>query len=65
MGSEKQRATGFFLYPETYEKLKILSEKTRIPKAAFVREALDDLFKKYDSILNDIGGYSIILRNSG
>jgi hypothetical protein len=65
MGGEKQRATGFFLYPETHEKLSILSKKTRISKAAFVREALDDLFKKYDNILNNIQGNGIILKNSG
>jgi lipopolysaccharide biosynthesis glycosyltransferase len=65
MGGEKQKATGFFLYPETHQKLSILSKKTRISKAAFVREALDDLFNKYDSILNDIDGDGIILKNSG
>ncbi len=64
MGGEKQKATGFFLYPETHEKLSILSKKTRISKAAFVREALDDLFRKYDNILNNIEGERIILKNS-
>ena len=64
MGGERQKATGFFLYPETHQKLTILSEKTRIPKAAFVREALNDLFKKYEAILNNIDGESIILKNS-
>jgi hypothetical protein len=65
MGGQRQKATGFFLYPETHEKLTILSKKTRISKAAFVREALEDLFAKYDRILNDIGGESVILKNSG
>jgi lipopolysaccharide biosynthesis glycosyltransferase len=65
MGGERQKATGFFLYPETHQKLSILSKKTRISKAAFVREALDDLFNKYDRILNDIDGDSVILKNSG
>jgi hypothetical protein len=65
MGGQKQKATGFFLYPETHEKLTILSKKTRISKAAFVREALDDLFMKYDNILNNIEGEGIILKNSG
>jgi len=64
MSGERQKATGFFLYPETHEKLTILSKKTRISKAAFVREALEDLFKKYDGILNDFGGDNIILKNS-
>ena len=65
MGGERQKATGFFLYPETHEKLSILSKKTRISKAAFVREALEDLFKKYDGILNNIDRNTIILKNSG
>ena len=65
MGGEKQKATGFFLYPETHQKLSILSKKTRISKAAFVREALNDLFNKYDRILNDIDSDGIILKNSG
>jgi len=63
MGGERQKATGFFLYPETHEKLSILSKKTRISKAAFVREALEDLFNKYDRILNGIDGDDIILKN--
>ncbi|MFX0198283.1 MAG: ribbon-helix-helix domain-containing protein [Candidatus Hodarchaeota archaeon] len=63
MGGERQKATGFFLYPETHEKLSILSKKTRISKAAFVREALEDLFNKYDRILNDFEGDDIILKN--
>ena len=65
MGGEKQKATGFFLYPETHKKLSILSKKTRISKAAFVREALNDLFNKYDRILNDMDSDDIILKNSG
>ena len=64
MGGQRQRATGFFLYPETHEKLTILSKKTRIPKASFVREALEDLFRKYDTILSNIDGETIILKNS-
>ena len=63
MGGKRQKATGFFLYPETHEKLSILSKKTRISKAAFVREALEDLFNKYDRILDDIDGDDIILKN--
>lgn len=64
LGGERQKATGFFLYPETHEKLTILSKKTRISKAAFVREALEDLFEKYDGILDNIDGDTIILKNS-
>ena len=45
------------------EKLSILSKKTRIQKAVFVREALEDLFKKYDSTLNNVDADGIILKN--
>ena len=65
MGGARQKATGFFLYPETHQKLTILSKKTRISKAAFVREALEDLFSKYDGILSDTDGDGIILKNPG
>ena len=64
VGGQRQKATGFFLYPETHEKLTILSTKTRISKASFVREALEDLFRKYDDILNNINEDTIILKNS-
>jgi hypothetical protein len=64
VGGQRQKATGFFLYPETHEKLTILSKKTRISKASFVREALEDLFRKYEDILDDIGGDTVILRNA-
>jgi hypothetical protein len=47
------------------ENLSILFQKTRIPKAIFVREALKDLFKKYDSISNTVDGNGIILKNCG
>jgi len=47
------------------EKLSILSKRTRIPKAVFVREALKDLFKKYDSILKNVDEDKIILKNCG
>ena len=64
VGGQRQKATGFFLYPDTHEKLTILSKKTRISKASFVREALDDLFRKYDDILNNINEDTIILKHS-
>jgi predicted DNA-binding protein len=64
LGGQRQKATGFFLYPDTHEKLTILSKKTRISKASFVREALEDLFRKYDDILNNINEDTIILKHS-
>lgn len=37
--------------PEAAEHLTKLSETTRVPKAEYLREALDDLLKKYASTL--------------
>ena len=36
---------------EAVEQLKKLSDITRVPQAAYLREALDDLLKKYPSTL--------------
>lgn len=37
--------------PATVKQLKALSEATRVPQAAYLREALDDLLKKYGATL--------------
>ena len=37
--------------PEAAEQLKALSKATRVPQAAYLREALDDLLKKYAATL--------------
>lgn len=37
--------------PEALEQLKRLAEATRIPQAVYLREALDDLLKKYAGTL--------------
>jgi len=34
---------------ELAAKLKELSERTRVPQAAYLREALEDLLKKYEN----------------
>jgi len=36
-----------YVTENTREKLKKLSDETRIPQAQYVQEALDDLLKKY------------------
>jgi predicted DNA-binding protein len=48
-GNQSQ-LTGYF-EAEAVQKLKALSEITRVPQAAYLREALDDLLKKYGSTL--------------
>jgi hypothetical protein len=42
--------------PETIEQLKRLSDATRISQAAYLREALDDLLKKYAATLRKVKG---------
>ena len=37
--------------PETAERLKALSKATRVSQAAYLREALEDLLKKYATTL--------------
>ena len=44
--SNKQRVAAD-LEPEQAEALKALSTRTRIPQQTFIREAIDDLLKKY------------------
>lgn len=36
-----------FIEPEQHKQLQTLTEATRVPWAAYVREAIDDLLKKY------------------
>jgi hypothetical protein len=37
--------------PEMVERLKRLSDTTRVPQAVYLREALEDLLKKYSATL--------------
>jgi predicted DNA-binding protein len=41
--------------PEAVRRLKALSKATRVPQAAYLREALDDLLKKYGGALRKAG----------
>ena len=38
--------------PAAVQRLKELSEATRVPKSVYLREALDDLLKKYAATLS-------------
>lgn len=46
-----QRKLMGYYSPESIEQLKRLSDATRVPQAAYLREALDDLLKKYAGTL--------------
>lgn len=41
-------AVGMYLPPELAERLKQLSLRTRVSQAAYFREAIEDLLKKYE-----------------
>lgn len=42
--------TGYY-DPEAAQRLKLLTESTRVPQAVYLREALDDLLRKYAAAL--------------
>lgn len=48
-GNQVQMA-GYYA-PTAVERLRALSEMTRVPQSAYLREALDDLLKKYAGTL--------------
>jgi hypothetical protein len=47
----KQTQVTSYYEPEVAEQLRKLSEVTRVPQAVYLREALDDLLKKYAATL--------------
>jgi predicted DNA-binding protein len=47
----KQTQMAGYYDPAAVQKLKALSEATRVPQSAYLREALEDLLKKYASTL--------------
>lgn len=50
-----QVQVGTYLPPELAEQLKELSEITRVPQAAYFREAIEDLLRKYEEVLSKAG----------
>ena len=52
-GKQKQVTT--YYDPEATEQLRRLSDVTRVPQAVYLREALEDLLKKYASVLRQAG----------
>jgi predicted DNA-binding protein len=47
----KQTQITSYYAPEAVQRLKALSETSRVPQSAYLREALDDLLKKYATTL--------------
>ena len=43
--------TSIRLEQSALDKLKLLNEITRVPQAAYIDEAMEDLFKKYKDVL--------------
>jgi hypothetical protein len=56
-GNDKGRQTQLAGYydPKVVERLRELSKATRVPQSAYLREALDDLLKKYAGTLRKAG----------
>jgi predicted DNA-binding protein len=44
----RQAQTSVYLPVETLERLQLLAKRSRIPMAAYLREAVEDLLKKYE-----------------
>ena len=44
-----------YLDPEKHRELQKLSKATRVPMAAYLREAVDDLLRKYAATLRKAG----------
>jgi ribbon-helix-helix protein len=44
----RQAQTSIYLPVETLERLQQLSKRSRIPMASYLREAVEDLLKKYE-----------------
>jgi predicted DNA-binding protein len=47
MGKTKRKTHTVYLDPDKHELFAQLSKQTRIPQAVLLREAVDDLLKKY------------------
>jgi predicted DNA-binding protein len=52
----RQAQTSIYLPVETLKRLQDLSKRTRIPMAAYLREAVDDLLEKHDASRPRRGG---------
>ena len=51
----RQKPVTTYYPPEMIERLKHLSDVTRVAQAVYLREALDDLFAKYAHVLRKAG----------
>lgn len=58
VGSKKGKQVQICSYypPEMADQLKELSERTRVPLATYLREAAEDLLKKYQDVPQKPGG---------
>jgi predicted DNA-binding protein len=51
--SSKKVITTIYLNPDQKEKLRRLSAKTRVPISEFIREGVDHVLKRYQSIMSN------------
>lgn len=50
MGMLKKIRVTTYITKDVRDKLKELSDKTRVPQAQYFQEAVEDLLKKYDKV---------------
>ena len=51
---EKPIQTPMYLTPDQFKELNRLAEATRLQRSVLVREAIDDLLKKYAKLLKSV-----------
>lgn len=55
MPSNRMTNFAITIQPDRYEKLKKLSEETRVPMAVYVREGIDMLLRRHNKLDTDCG----------
>jgi predicted DNA-binding protein len=56
VSKDKQVKVTFYASEEQRQRIRQLSDRTRVSQADYFREAIDDLLEKYRSQLEDITG---------
>jgi hypothetical protein len=49
--SRRKVSTTVYITPEQAEQLKLLHERTKVPIAAYIREGIDMMLKRYEPVL--------------
>jgi hypothetical protein len=49
--SRKKISSTIYVTPEQSERLKLLSERTKVPASVYIREGIDLVLKRYEAVL--------------